>query len=100
MRLSPDQINTIQTTVQRVLGEGAVVSLFGSRLDDSRRGGDVDLLIEAEQVPGLLQRASIKNQLEDGLNLPVDIVCASFDQPSAFARMARAQAVALKGLSA
>ena len=46
MRLTPTQIDTIQSTVQAVLGEGAVVSLFGSRLDDGRKGGDVDLLIE------------------------------------------------------
>ena len=100
MRLTPVQIDTIQTTVQRVLGGGAVVSLFGSRLDDGRKGGDVDLLIEAEQEPGLLERANIKNQLEDRLHLPVDVVTASFDKPSAFARMARAQAVSLKGISA
>jgi hypothetical protein len=39
MRLTPAQIDTIQSTVHAVLGEGARVSLFGSRLDDSRRGG-------------------------------------------------------------
>ena len=100
MRLTSAQIDTIQSTVQAVLGEGAVVSLFGSRLDDGRKGGDVDLLIEANREPGLLERASIKNQLEDRLHLPVDIVTASFDKPSAFARMARAQAVSLKGISA
>ncbi len=100
MRLTPEQIDTIQSTVVQTLGEGAVVSIFGSRLDDSRRGGDVDLLIEAEQEPGLLQRASIKNRLENRLQLPVDVVTASFDQPSPFARMAKAQAVPLKGIAA
>ena len=100
MRLTPQQIDTIKTTVQQTLGEGAVVSLFGSRLDDQRRGGDVDLLVEAEQEPGLLQRARIKHQLEDSLHLPVDIVAASFAHPSAFARMARAQAVVLNGAHA
>jgi len=100
MRLTPAQIDTIQSTVQTVLGERAVVSVFGSRLDDCRKGGDVDLLIEAEHEPGLLQRASIKNQLENRLHLPVDVVTASFDKPSTFARMARAQAVLLKGVAA
>ena len=56
MRLTPAQIDTIQSTVHAVLGDGAVVSLFGSRLDDSRRGGDVDLLIEA-QVEKLIPMA-------------------------------------------
>lgn len=99
MRLTKHQIGVINTIVKRMLGEGVAVSLFGSRLDDSRKGGDVDLLIEADKEPGLLQRASIKNQLEEGLQLPVDIVTSSFDKPNAFARIARAQAVPLKGMN-
>ena len=97
MRLTPSQIQTICTTTQQTLGEGVKVSLFGSRLDDDRKGGDVDLLIEAQQEPDLLGRALLKNRLEDRLQLPVDVVTASFDKPSAFARMARAQSVTLMG---
>jgi predicted nucleotidyltransferase len=97
MRLTPAQIDTIQSTVHAVLGDGAVVSLFGSRLDDSRRGGDVDLLIEAQPEPLLLDRARIKNRLEMQLQLPVDIVTASPQHASAFARMARSQAQVLTG---
>jgi predicted nucleotidyltransferase len=100
MRLTPQQIDTIKATVHIVLGAYARVSLFGSRLDDQRRGGNVDLLVEAEHEPGLLQRASLKNQLESTLQLPVDIVAASFTRPSAFARMAKAQALPLQGLTA
>ena len=95
MRLTPQQIDTIQATVRQALGPKAVVSVFGSRLDDSRRGGDVDLLIEAEILPDSLQRARLKIQLEGTLQLPVDVVTASFDHPSVFARMVRAQAVTL-----
>jgi predicted nucleotidyltransferase len=49
MRLTPAQINTIQNTVHAVLGEGAQVTLFGSRVDDSLKGGDVDLMVEVAQ---------------------------------------------------
>jgi predicted nucleotidyltransferase len=97
MRLTSSQISTICTTARQTLGEGVRVSLFGSRLDDARQGGDVDLLVEAQQEPGLLQRALLKNRLEERLQLPVDVVTASFDKPSAFARMARAQSVSLVG---
>lgn len=97
MRLTPSQIETICSIARQTLGEGAQVSLFGSRLDDGRKGGDVDLLVEAPQEPGLLARAMLKNRLEDHLQLPVDVVTASFDKPSAFARMARAQSVLLMG---
>jgi predicted nucleotidyltransferase len=46
MRLTPVQIDTIKTTAQAVLGECVKVTLFGSRVDDSAKGGDVDLMIE------------------------------------------------------
>ena len=49
MRLTPAQIDTIQNTVHAVLGEGAQVTLFGSRVDDSLKGGDVDLMVEVQQ---------------------------------------------------
>jgi predicted nucleotidyltransferase len=50
MRLTPAQINTIKSTATAVLGEGAQVTLFGSRVHDDQKGGDVDLMIEVNQV--------------------------------------------------
>ena len=49
MRLSPGHIQSIKSTAQSVLGEGVRVVLFGSRVDDHAKGGDVDLLIEVPQ---------------------------------------------------
>ncbi|RLK48387.1 nucleotidyltransferase-like protein [Alkalispirillum mobile] len=46
MRLTPEQVSLIRTAVQQLAGENARVRLFGSRLDDNARGGDVDLLVE------------------------------------------------------
>jgi len=46
MRLTPEQIQAIKQTALAVLGEDARVYLFGSRVDDHRRGGDIDLLFE------------------------------------------------------
>ena len=45
MRLTVTQIHAIKTAAHAVLGEGAQVRLFGSRVDDARRGGDIDLYI-------------------------------------------------------
>ena len=50
MRLTPTQIDTINSTAQAVLGADARVTLFGSRVDDQARGGDVDLMIEVPQA--------------------------------------------------
>ena len=45
MRLSPDQQAAIRTTATAVFGERAEIWLFGSRANDSKHGGDIDLLI-------------------------------------------------------
>ena len=50
MRLTDQQHATIRAIVTETFGAGAGVWLFGSRVDDSRRGGDIDLLIETDQV--------------------------------------------------
>ena len=46
MRLTPQQIDTIRQIVSEQAGPEATVRLFGSRVDDNARGGDVDLLVE------------------------------------------------------
>jgi hypothetical protein len=48
MRLTPDQAQITKSTVARVLGAESRVWLFGSRVDDNLRGGDIDLLVETE----------------------------------------------------
>ena len=48
MRLTDDQRNAIREEVTRVFGPNARVRLFGSRVDDAARGGDIDLYIESE----------------------------------------------------
>lgn len=97
MRLSPQQISSIRVGVQQVLGDEARVYLYGSRTDDAKRGGDVDLLIEANAPVDQLVRARIKLELERTLNLPVDLLFANAAGSSAFVGIARSQAIALQG---
>jgi predicted nucleotidyltransferase len=51
VRLTQQQINSIKTTAAEILGHDARVYLFGSRTDDARRGGDIDLLVIGLQTP-------------------------------------------------
>lgn len=44
MRLTTQQTQAIITTFLEVFGKGEI-RLFGSRVDDSRRGGDIDLYV-------------------------------------------------------
>jgi hypothetical protein len=45
MRLTNQQIHGIKQVAAEVFGGEAQVHLFGSRVDDQRRGGDIDLYI-------------------------------------------------------
>ena len=56
MRLQPDHIAVIKRVTAQVLGDDARVTLFGSRVDDAARGGDIDLLVE---VPASLPNRAV-----------------------------------------
>lgn len=46
MRLSGAQVQAIRQLARELVGERCSVRVFGSRLDDDARGGDIDLLLE------------------------------------------------------
>lgn len=48
LRLQAHEIESICTEVTSIFGSDAHVWLFGSRVYDAARGGDIDLYIEAE----------------------------------------------------
>jgi predicted nucleotidyltransferase len=56
LRLSPSQITVIRKAVTDIFGEGGRVMLFGSRADDNKRGGDIDLYIETSENANLLDK--------------------------------------------
>lgn len=93
MRLTSQQQRSICHLVHTHLGPSAEVFVFGSRLHDDRRGGDVDLLIKTDQHIPLLDKASLKAALEAQLTLPVDLVFKQSGVPgSAFQNLAATQA--------
>ncbi len=56
MRLTSAEIAAIKTAVAQVTGTAATVRLFGSRMDDHKQGGDIDLLVE---TPGEIENAAL-----------------------------------------
>ena len=46
MRLTATQAKTIRDMAHDLFGDAVRVILFGSRLDDTAHGGDVDLMLE------------------------------------------------------
>lgn len=77
MRLTREQRQTILNTVAEVLGESARVTLFGSRTDDTRIGGDVDLLIEVPDKAPIAKEITLNARLEQRLGQPVDIIISA-----------------------
>lgn len=65
MRLQQKDIQIIIRTAQEIYGKGVKVYLFGSRLDDEKRGGDIDLLIRTDnEKKGVLARIRLISRLK------------------------------------
>jgi predicted nucleotidyltransferase len=80
MRLTEIQTQVIRQITLEAAGAEARVRVFGSRLDDSARGGDLDLLLElpapVDNPAWLAARVSAKvSRLMHGRKVDV-VVCA------------------------
>lgn len=80
MRLTDDQIRAIKQLAYQIAGDHAHVRIFGSRLDDTARGGDLDLMLELPESvanPALLaaRLAAKVSRLMHGRK--VDVVIAA-----------------------
>lgn len=76
LRLSKKEIDLIKNKVQSIFGD-ANIYLFGSRTDDTKQGGDIDLYIVPKINDNLFtKKIKTKIILEDLLFKPVDIVLA------------------------
>lgn len=73
MRLTPEQVRTIKQATAEVFGPEVRVRLFGSRLDDEARGGDIDLLVESSSV--------IERKMDKMLTLTARLQMRLGDQP-------------------
>ncbi|HHS82655.1 MAG TPA: nucleotidyltransferase domain-containing protein [Devosia sp.] len=96
MRLTPAQIEAIRTLVRRLAPRAGFVGLFGSRADDRRRGGDLDIYIEYPMPMSLMDQARLAAAIEETLEMPVDLVVRDLSAPPRpIEEIARATAVPL-----
>lgn len=59
MRLSKLQIQIIKKEAISVFGRSTKVILFGSKVNNNNRGGDIDLMIETDQLGNNLWRKAL-----------------------------------------
>ncbi len=55
MRLNSFEIETIKSSFNKVFGAGHIY-LFGSRVDDDKKGGDIDLYLDPDDKNNLYQK--------------------------------------------
>ena len=72
MRLSKKEIDSIKNIISLYCPD-AKIYLFGSRLDDSKRGGDIDLFIISSKND-YNTKLLIASQIERAISKPIDIV--------------------------
>jgi predicted nucleotidyltransferase len=95
MRLKPE----IALFLKQIIGEripGSKVYLFGSRADDTAKGGDIDLLIISNQPVDkhILRRIRIEFYKKFGWR-KLDLVNFTNDNGSAFYNLIKSEAVPL-----
>lgn len=94
MRLKQQEVNAIKECV-READVDARVYLFGSRTDDSKRGGDIDLLVLSRKIDAGMRR-KLKLRLYDRLGeQKIDVVISGGDMVDPFTRVVLQEGVAL-----
>lgn len=79
MRLSDREVSAIKAAASEAFGPDATVRLFGSRVDDAARGGDIDLHIEAPaEVADVDHEVRFRSLVWKTLDEPqIDVVVAA-----------------------
>jgi predicted nucleotidyltransferase len=99
MRISLHDRDCIRQATLEVAGPHARAMLFGSRTDDQKRGGDIDLLIElaepAQDSLALSVRLAARIQRQIGLRKIDVLVADPATVESPLLRQARQDAVAV-----
>jgi len=64
VRINEQEEKIIKEVLTKYFGENAVIYLFGSRINDSKKGGDIDIFVEADISLKDMVKAKIKSLVE------------------------------------
>ena len=74
MRLTEDEVMIIKSNILKYIKDAKNI-LFGSRVDDNKKGGDIDIFVQTEQIVSLKEQIKILTGFEiDGILRKVDLV--------------------------
>ena len=101
MRLTAAEVADIAAAAKASLPPGTRVALFGSRTDDTRRGGDIDLLVETATAHTVTEMVRQQIQLLAELywrlgERKIDLLTTTFGQPDRRAVVANARRDAIE----
>lgn len=78
MRLTAFEVNAIKQSALEVFGPKVEVVLFGSRVDDEKKGGDIDLYIKTQAGNDVMHKIKFLVSLEQKIGeQKVDVVLAA-----------------------
>lgn len=95
MRLTPQQIELLKHKIQAYLPESQIY-LFGSRVDDTKKGGDIDILVLADRSLSFQEKFAVKLAFYQQFGeQKIDIVSLTHTDETVFKQIALLDAVLL-----
>lgn len=95
MRLEEFEIQSIKGSIKKYLPD-AEIYLYGSRVDDSKRGGDIDLLIYVDQEVDFQIKSTIYWDICELIGeQKIDMLFTNKGTPNSFVQLISSEAVLL-----
>ena len=74
MRLTQQDVATIKSILTAILGTDLRIWLFGSRVDDSKAGGDTDLFVDTDKPTSLMDIVTCRLRLKEYFDMKIDLL--------------------------
>lgn len=95
MRIEKDKIDFFKSEIKRYLPDFKLY-LFGSRVDDGKKGGDIDILLLSDRLLSRRDKRAIKIKFYNAFGYQkLDLVNFTYDDPAPFKELALMDGVEL-----
>ena len=95
MRLKKEQAENLKKSILAILPDSKTY-LFGSRVDDSKKGGDIDILILGNRILNFIEKGKIEtNFFKEFGEQKLDLVSLENDTKDPFKDIAMMEAIEL-----